>query len=946
MGARELENSTFIFSSNTTFIQEMYRKYLQNPESVDTAWQEYFAEIGDDMLGLSSDFDKHDMQVIGAVDQEQEAKKAKSPKKDPALLGSGLEYKIARLINRYRRYGHYSADLDPLGLTKREFPQVLSHEFHDIKTSDANSKLELKFEPNFSGKNVAQITQKLQQVYANKLAYEFEYISDINEKLWLRQQIEADGQDLQIINADEKKSALKHLNRAASFEQLLHKKFPGAKRFSVEGGDAIIPALEQIISLAGEAKLADIELGMAHRGRLNVLTNICGKPYDQMIAEFKGASSIPAEFNASGDVKYHMGASMDREFGEHKLHVALAYNPSHLEAVNSVVMGKVRAKQDYGNDIERNKNLAVIIHGDAAIMGQGSVAETFNMAYVDAYNIGGTIHFIVNNQIGFTARQSDSRSTRYASDIAKFIEAPIIHVNGEDVEAVLYACKLAFAYRQQFSKDIIIDIICYRKYGHNEGDEPNYTNPLMYQVIKKMQSLDEKYGQKLIAEKIISEAEFAELKAERAKELEAAFQKSDDFVAEKPHAFSDRWQGLTTKVKAKDLSKKTGIAKAELGKTLEQLLTVPEDFAANKKILKQLQAKKDIFKEGKHLDWALGESLAYATLLKEGYPVRITGQDAKRGTFSHRHSVLRDSNTEAEYIPLNHLSADQAKYEAADSVLSEYAVLGFEYGYSLANPHTLTIWEAQFGDFANGAQIIFDQFIASGEAKWLRLSGLVMLLPHGYEGQGPEHSSARLERCLQACAEDNMQVANVTTPANFFHILRRQLHRDFRKPLIIMSPKSLLRHKLATSTIADLDKDTEFLPVISETEKLVAADQVKKLIFCTGKIYYDLYEERAKLKKNDIALVRIEELYPLAEQQIIVELKKYANAEIIWCQEEPENMGAWQYIDRPLEKLILAAKVKAKRANYVGRKPAASPATGYNSVHQAEQKAILAKALS
>ena len=945
-----LRDSTLIFSGNTTFIQELYRRYLQDPSSVEAEWQEYFANVGDELDDLIDDFDgatwqKSDLQVVGAINPEDQPKKDKKAKKDPTLVGSHLEYKIARLINRYRRYGHYSADLDPLGLKKPESVHVLSKNFHDIAETDLKQKVPMAYEPNFDGLTVEETINKLHKTYCSKLAFEFEYISNIEEKLWLRQRVETTGTGISRITPDDQKNALNHLHRASSFEQLLHKKFPGAKRFSVEGGDAIIPALEKVIELAGKAKLNDIEIGMAHRGRLNVLTNICGKPYDQMIAEFKGASSIPADYDAAGDVKYHMGYSMDRNIDGHNLHVALAYNPSHLEAVNSVVAGKVRAKQDLEGDKERRNTMSVLIHGDAAFMGQGLVAECLNMAYVNAYNVGGTVHFIINNQVGFTANNSDSRSTRYSSDIAKFIESPIIHVNGEDMEAVLYACIIAFEYRQKFGKDIVLDIVCYRKYGHNEGDEPNYTQPLMYSVIKKMKSLDEKYAEKLINAGVITADEFAKLKSERHEVLEKAFQDSDKFVAEKPHAFSDKWEGLTTKYKSKKTPPKTGVDKKQLSKTLDKLLSVPETFNIHPKIAKQFDAKKAIFKEGNHIDWALGESLAYATLLEEGCPVRITGQDAKRGTFSHRHSALRDVQTESEYVPLNHLSDGQAEYFAADSVLSEYGVLGFEYGYSLSNPHTLTIWEAQFGDFSNGCQIMFDQFVASGETKWLRLSGLVMLLPHGYEGQGPEHSSARLERYLQSCAEDNIQVVNITTPANFFHVLRRQIHRDYRKPLVVMSPKSLLRHKLATSTIAEMDKGTEFKPVISETQKLVAGDKVRKTVFCTGKVYYDLLEAREAAKVNDVALIRVEELYPYPETEIVAELKKYPNAVVIWCQEEPENMGAWHFIDRRLEASMQKAKTQASRPNYIGRISAASPATGYMSVHVQEQKAIIDKVL-
>jgi len=945
-----LRDSTFIFSGNATFIQELYRKYLQDPTSVEEQWQEYFANVGDDLNDLIDDFDgatwqKSDLQVVGAINPEDAVKKDAKTTKDPSLLGSSFEYKVARLINRFRRYGHYSADLDPLGLTKPETVKVLSKEFHDISDTDLKKKVDMAYEPNFSGLTISDIISKLRKTYCAKLAFEFEYISNIEEKLWLRQRVETTGAGLSRITTEDQKNALNHLHRAASFEQLLHKKFPGAKRFSVEGGEAIIPAIEKIIELSGKAKINDIELGMAHRGRLNVLTNICGKPYDQMIAEFKGASSIPAEYKVSGDVKYHMGYSMDRKIDGHNVHVALAYNPSHLEAVNPVVAGKVRAKQDLENDESRRNTLSVLIHGDAAFMGQGSVAECLNMAYVDAFYIGGTVHFIINNQVGFTANNLDSRSTRYCSDVAKFIEAPIIHVNGEDIESVLYACNVAFEYRQKFGKDIVIDIICYRKYGHNEGDEPNYTQPIMYGVIKQMKSLDEKYAEKLANSKVISLDHFQKLKTERQAVLEKAFKDSDNFLAKTAHAFADQWEGMTTKSKSRQVAPKTGIDKKNLRKTLDKLLSYPEDFNIHPKIAKQYTAKKKIFESGTNIDWALGESLAYASLLEEGCPVRITGQDAKRGTFSHRHASLRDTETEVEYLPLNNLSDKQAKYYTADSVLSEYAVLGFEYGYSLANPHALTIWEAQFGDFANGCQIIFDQFIASGETKWLRLSGLTMLLPHGYEGQGPEHSSARLERCLQACAEDNMQVANVTTPANLFHIMRRQIHRDYRKPLIIMSPKSLLRHKLATSTLEEMDKGTEFSPVLSETKKLTANDKVRKLVFCSGKVYYDLLAARETEKINDIALVRVEELYPYPEADIAKEMKKYSKAEVIWCQEESENMGAWHFMDRRLEATLGSAKVKSTRPIYIGRPASASPATGSLAVHVKEQAGIVSKVL-
>ncbi len=940
MKEKNFKDNDFLFINNSSFIQQIYKKFLQNPASVDQIWQEYFKDVGDDLNSLNSDYSNSN--YVESKEKDELNLVQKKDVQDVALLGSSLEYKIARLIMRFRKYSHLIVDLDPLKLQEIANIPVLTSDFHGIKEEDHEHKVKLEFEPNFANKQISEIINKLHRIYNNKIAYEFEYITNIEEKLWFRKTVEGEGEIFNI--ADEsKKEALNHLHRAVSFEQLLHKKFPGAKRFSVEGGEAIIPALEKIIKLAAKDKILDIELGMAHRGRLNVLTNVCHKPYDRMVAEFKGGFSIPESYNAMGDVKYHMGHSATRNYEDgHNMHISLAYNPSHLEAVNPVVAGKVRAKQDF-IDSNRKDVLAVLIHGDASFMGQGSVAELFNMAYVDSYNIGGTIHFVINNQLGFTANNCDSRSTKYCSDVAKFVEAPIIHINGNDVEALLSACILAFEYRKKFSKDIVIDIVCFRKYGHNEGDEPNYTQPIMYNIIKKLKSLDEIYAEKLIDEKIIDATEYKKLKKERNETLEKAFDDSEKFVNDKADAFAGEWAGFTTKHRSVKKQIATGVEQKHLKERLDKLLTVPSEFNANKKLKKQFEVKKKIFDETGNIDWALGESLSYATLLEEKKRIRITGQDAKRGTFSHRHSVLRDMNTEEEYIPLNNLSSSQGVFEIADSVLSEYAVLGFEYGYSLANPNCLTIWEGQFGDFCNGAQIIIDQFIASGETKWLRLSGLVMLLPHGYEGQGPEHSSAKLERFLQLCADDNMQVANCTTPANFFHILRRQLLRDFRKPLIIMTPKSLLRNKSAISHISELDKGTEFLPVISETKEL--AKKVRKLVFCSGKIYYDLLEARKERGIKDIALVRIEEFYPYPEKEIFLEIKKYQAKELIWCQEEPENMGAWHFLDRRLEDSSIKAGMK-QRPKLISRKPAASPATGYMSVHKKEQVCIIDKVLS
>jgi 2-oxoglutarate dehydrogenase E1 component len=921
---KDLRQSTYMFSGNSIFIEQLYEKYLQNPTSVDQEWQDFFKNIGDNLSSLNADYrgadwNKVELSVIGAEAESSPAAPSNANKQPAANNDALLQ---VMLTAAYRHYGHFLANIDPLNL----------------KPSQSNPALDID-NYNFTDKVAAKnLISRLQKIYCSHTGYEFEYISNEEEKAWFRENVE--NRNLTFSN-EEKLEILTSLIKTTSFEQFLHKRFPGAKRFSVEGGDSLIPALEEIIKTSVAEGIENVEIGMAHRGRLNVLVNILEKPLAQMLAEFKGASSFPAGLDeVSGDVKYHMGYSLDKEINGKKTHISLAFNPSHLEAVNSITAGKVRAKRDLQSDKSTFKSMGILIHGDAAFMGQGSVAECLNMAGVGAYDIEGIVHIIVNNQIGFTANNNDSRATLYASDLAKFIEAPIIHVNGNEPEAVVAAARLASEFKNKFKRDVVIDINCYRRYGHNEGDEPNYTQPIMYSLIKAIPSLEKLYAEKLTSENSIEDAQLSKIIDDRQVELNAAFDASEKHSIKEADAFAGTWKSLTrNKV---ENSPATGVDIEILKKLGEKILTIKDGFAANPKLAKQLELKKEIVSQGEVFDWSIGESLAFATLLAEGYPVRLTGQDAKRGTFSHRHSVLRDSKTEEEYSPLNHLDSKQAQYEVADSVLSEFAVLGYEYGYSLANPNALTIWEAQFGDFANGAQVVFDQFIASSETKWLRMSGLVMLLPHGYEGQGPEHSSARLERYLQSCAQDNIQVANCTTPANFFHILRRQLHRNYRKPLVIMSPKSLLRHKLAVSSLEDFTKNTAFKPVISEHKKL---SKVKKIVFCSGKIYYDLLEARDEKKVTDVALIRIEQLYPFPAKEVKSELAKHQDAEIIWCQEESENMGAWNFIDRRLEAAMIDAKCKNTRPQYIGRTASASPATGYMSVHLKEQNAITEKAL-
>jgi 2-oxoglutarate dehydrogenase E1 component len=691
----------------------------------------------------------------------------------------------------------------------------------------------------------------------------------------------------------------------------------------------------------------EVVIGMPHRGRLNVLTKVMGRRYASMLSEFQGNQAHFSEsIEASGDVKYHQGASSDRQFNGKNIHLSLSANPSHLEAVNPVVVGRVRAKQNQKGDTERSTVMGLLLHGDAAFAGQGVVTETFSLGDLDGYTTGGTLHIIVNNQIGFTTNPSNARKSPYPSDLAKGAHAPIFHVNGDDPESVVFVSRLAVEFRQRFKKDVVIDVFCYRRYGHNEGDEPFFTQPRMYTAIKGHATPMNVYANALISEGVITEADFEKTKKDFNAFLAKEFEHSQDYAPDEADWLKGKWEGLRKPESGVKKNADTGVDKKELKKVGSALAQYPEDFNIHKKLVRQMTAKKEMIDSGKGLDWAMGEALAYGTLLAEGYPVRLSGQDCTRGTFSHRHSGLIDQKTEERFYPLNNLGKkDQANYEVIDSNLSEFAVLGFEYGYSLAEPKALTIWEAQFGDFANGAQVMIDQFISSSEIKWLRFSGLVMLLPHGYEGQGPEHSSARLERYLQLCAEDNMQVVNCTTPANFFHVLRRQLHRDFRKPLVVMSPKSLLRHKRCVSNLEEFEAGTSFKRVIPETEKLVAADKVRRVVICSGKVYYDLLEEREARKINDVAIVRLEQYYPFPAKDLSDAIGSYKNAEVVWCQEEPKNMGAWHFVDRRIEDEVLSGlSIKANRPRYIGRPEAASPAAGYAKIHNRELRAFLDEA--
>ena len=939
-----LQTSPF-FSANVVFINELYQKFLSNPSSVDASWAEFFTQNGDEVKAIISDYKgpswaSRDLKVVGAEEFDISSNtKKEAPKKDAksapiSVAGKDLNIRISNLASAYKRFGHLAANLDPIGLTAPQNVAEINPENHGIEASDLEKEVE------FQGQKIkiSQAIAYLNYVYTNKIGCEFEYIRSVEQKNWLAS--ETENTLLSTISKEEKIKILKEIIRSEKFEQFLHKRFPGAKRFSVEGGESSINSVEKIIDTAAKIGVKKIVIGMAHRGRLNTLTGVMGKPYHQMISEFKGTPGFPDGITKSGDVKYHMGYASTREISGNKIDLSLAFNPSHLEAVNVVAAGRIRAKQTLYGDASGEKAMALLIHGDAAFAGQGSVAESLVMNGVSGYNTGGVMHIIVNNQIGFTANPTDSRSTTYASDLAKMIDAPIFHVNGDDVEAVVKVSDIAMRYRQQFKKDVVIDVICYRKYGHNEGDEPLYTQPVMYTKLKNHPTLTAIYSQKLIAENAISEAEYEKMVADFEAHLSAEFDKAQDYKPKEADWLKADWKH----VKDGDISEvKTSVSQKTLKELIAKTAEIPANFNSNPKIVKQLEARKLAVESGKDIDWGCGEALAFASLLNEGFPVRLSGQDSGRGTFSHRHSVLHDATNGARHNIFSSLSS-KAKYEVYDSVLSEYGVLGFEYGYSLSMPNGLTIWEAQFGDFANGAQIIFDQFIASSEVKWLRKSNLVMLLPHGYEGQGPEHSSARLERNLQACADNNLRVVNITNPANFFHALRRQIHSKDRKPLVVMSPKSLLRHKLATSTLAEFS-DLNFRPLIGETNKIAADDKVRKLVLCTGKVYYELLEAREAKKINDVALIRLEQLYPFPKEELKAELKKYKNAEIIWCQEEPKNMGAWKFVDDLIEETLIETKHKSNRPKYVGRIACASPATGYGSYHSREQKALIDEAL-
>jgi 2-oxoglutarate dehydrogenase E1 component len=853
-------------------------------------------------------------------------------------------------IRSFRSRGHFGADLDPLGLQGRVQHPEYDPRFFGFSDGDLDRPIFLNHVLGLEFATMREVEALLKRTYQGTFALQFMHLTDPEPKAWLQERIEGYGKEISFTQ-EGRRAILNKLIEAEGFEKFLHVKYPGTKRFGLDGGEAVIPAMEQIIKRGGALGAKEIVFGMPHRGRLNILATVLAKPYRAIFNEFQGGSFQPEEVEGSGDVKYHLGASSDREFDDNTVHLSLTANPSHLEAVNPVVLGKVRAKQElHGND--RTSVIPVLLHGDAAFAGQGVVAECFGLSGLKGHRTGGTIHIVVNNQIGFTTAPHHSRSSPYPTDIAKMVDCPIFHVNGDDPEAVVHAAKVATEFRQKFEHDVVIDMFCYRRFGHNEGDEPMFTQPLMYKAIKKQKTTLQVYSDRLVDDGLIDVEEVEEAKAAFQARLNEEFEASKEFRPNKADWLDGRWSGLEASEGAYQRGQ-TAVEMEQLKRVGAALTRLPDGFKAHRTILRLLDQKREMIETGNGVDWATAEALAFGTLLCEGYRVRLSGQDCARGTFSQRHSAITDQETEERYYPLDHICEDQRQFEVIDSMLSEYAVLGYEYGYSLAEPCGLTLWEAQFGDFANGAQIMIDQFICSGERKWLRMSGLVMLLPHGYEGQGPEHSSARIERFLQLSAEDNWIVANCTTPANYFHALRRQLHRKFRKPLILFTPKSLLRHKRCVSTLEEMSNGSSFHRVLWDdaemdgTEVKLKPDQeISRVVICSGKVYFDLLEARDQAGLDDVYLMRLEQFYPFPALSLTRELARFKNAEVVWCQEEPKNQGGWFFVEPNLEWVLDRIGAKARRASYAGRAASASSATGLAIRHRQEQEALVAAALA
>ena len=848
------------------------------------------------------------------------------------------------LIHAYRVRGHTQARLDPLRLRNVPAEPELDPASYGFSEEDLDRPIYLFFGLGLETATLREILATTREAYCGTIGVEFMHIQEPEPRSWLQERIER-VKERRDFTPKFRTLILERLIAAESFEHFLGKRFLGAKRFGLDGGESVIPALEQVLLSASRAGVEEILFGMAHRGRLNVLANVMGKRLATIFAEFRGLRTNPEEVAGSGDVKYHQGTSTDRRFEGRDLHLSLTANPSHLEAVDPVVLGKVRAKQTQRGDVERMRVLPLLMHGDAAFAGQGLVPETIDLSELHGYEVGGTIHLVINNQIGFTTNPVNARSGPYCSEVAKIVQAPILHVNGDDPEAVVYAARLATEFRMRFDRDVVIDLFCYRRHGHNESDEPAFTQPRMYGQIERHPTTAEIYADTLVGDEVLGDEDVAGLRKGWDARLEAEFRAADHFSPRKADWLEGAWSGLEP-VSGYDARRgKTGVAVESLQEVGRALTSVPEDFSLHPKLERFVDARRKMFETGEGVDWATAEALAFGTLLVEGHSVRLSGQDCNRGTFSQRHASFIDQRNESRYVSLDHVRPHQEPIEIVDSPLSELAVLGFEYGYSLSSPGTLVLWEAQFGDFANGAQIIIDQFLTAAETKWLRMSGLVLLLPHGYEGQGPEHSSARLERFLQMCGEDNMQVVNCSTPANFFHVLRRQMHRDFRKPLIAMTPKSLLRNKHCVSPLEGFGPESSFHRVMYCDQIPSPPAEARQVVLCSGKVYYDLLAEREKRGITDVHFLRLEQLYPFPFDALQELLEPYRNCHLVWCQEEPRNMGAWSFVGEFIAEVAETLGFSDPEPRYAGRMTAASPATGLASVHAAQQAALVADAL-
>jgi 2-oxoglutarate dehydrogenase E1 component len=937
--------ATAFNGANAAFLADLYARWIADPGSVDPSFATLFESLNDEARAVLSE--AHGASWAPRRVAEAEAAAAPPPSAEQVRAATKDSLHALMLIRAYRVRGHLEAKLDPLGLQVPQPHPELDPRSYGFTDADFDRPIFIDHVLGLETATLRQIMQVVRESYCGPVGVEFMHIQDPDQKAWIQRRVEGAPWRTHF-DAEGKRTILRHLTEAEGLETFCQRRYVGTKRFGLEGAEVVIPALHAIIRTAARAGVQEIAIGMPHRGRLNTLVNVVKKPLMAVFSEFGGSSFKPDDVQGSGDVKYHLGTSTDVEIDGRRVHLSLQPNPSHLEAVDPVVVGKVRARQDMAGDTRTRRSvMGILMHGDAAFAGQGLVYETLAMSQLIGYRTGGTVHVVVNNQIGFTTVPAHAYSGLYCTDVAKSIQAPILHVNGDNPEAVVWCAELAAEFRQTFGADIVLDIVCYRRHGHNEADEPAFTQPIMYRAIRARKTTRTLYAEHLTREGVVSAAEAQAMADAFAETLEEAYRAAQAYKPNKADWLEGHWSGLRQPGDDGEWTEgETAVAPDVLRQVGAALARVPENFDVNPKILRQLEAKRAMLESGEGIDWATAEALAFGTLLLEGHRVRLSGEDCQRGTFSQRHAVLIDQTNQNEYVPLNNIAPGQAKIEVYNSLLSEAGVLGFEYGYSLADPHTLVLWEAQFGDFANGAQVIIDQFLASGETKWLRMSGLVLLLPHGYEGQGPEHSSARLERYLQLCAERNMAVANLTTPANYFHALRRQLKRNFRKPLVLMTPKSLLRHKLAVSTLAEFAPGGAFRTVIPETDAIAPPDQVKRVVLCSGKVYYDLLAERRELGITDVALVRVEQLYPFPVNTLPKVLAPYRQAQIVWCQEEPENMGAWCYIDRRLERVLGGLDIAAKRPAYVGRPEAASPATGLARTHAAEQAALVRAALT